>query len=76
MDQFVLVYLNNILIYLETLEEHKNHIRKVLKKLQKARLVVKPEKYNFYEQKVYFLGYIISPGQIKIEEEKVKAVLN
>jgi len=47
----------------------------VLKKLQKASLVVKPEKCSFYTQKVYFLGFVISPGKIKIEEDKVRAIL-
>ena len=75
LDQFVLAYLDNILIYSETLEEHKDHVRTVLKKLQKARLVVNPRKCNFYTQKVNFLGFVISLGKIEIEEDKVKAVL-
>ena len=48
LDQFVLAYLDNILIYSETLEEYKKHVRTVLKKLQKASLVVKLEKCSFY----------------------------
>ena len=47
----------------------------MLKKLQKANLVVKPEKCSFYIQKVHFLGFVISPGKIEIEEDKVKAIL-
>ena len=75
LDYFVLAYLNNILIYSETLEEHYNYIIKVLGKLRNARLVVNLAKCDFYIQKVYFLGYIISPEQIKIKEDKVRLIL-
>ncbi len=43
-----MVYLNNILVFLDTLEEHKEYIHKVLNALQEAKLLVKPEKSHFY----------------------------
>ena len=47
----------------------------MLRKLQNARLVVNPAKCDFNIQRVYFLGYIISPEQIKIKEDKVRLIL-
>ena len=75
LNKFVIAYLDNILIYSETLEEHKGHIKKVLEALCGARLVAKPKKCEFYIQEVYFLGYIITPGKIGMEKKKVQAIL-
>ena len=48
LDAFVIAYLNNILIYSVTLKEHKQHVHKVLQKLQDAKLLVELEKSKFY----------------------------
>jgi len=52
LDEFVVVYLDDILIYSETLEKHKEHMHKILKKLQDANLLVEPEKCQFHAQEV------------------------
>ena len=62
LDQFVITYLDDILVYLKTLEEYKIYVYKVLEKLEKANLLVSPEKSEFYKQEVDFLGFIIIPG--------------
>jgi len=46
LDIFCIIYLNNILIYSETLEEYKEHVKKILKTLQNRKLSVAPEKYK------------------------------
>ncbi|KAK6220785.1 reverse transcriptase domain protein [Colletotrichum tabaci] len=73
-DIFVVVYLDDILIFSPTLELHKEHVHKVLQKLQDAKLLVEAEKCEFHSKKVDFLGYTITPGQIEMEAKKVQAV--
>lgn len=74
LDIFVVVYLDDILIFSKTLEEHKEHVHKVLKKLQDAKLLVEPEKSKFHVQEVDFLGHTIRPNEISMEKSKVEAV--
>lgn len=73
-DNFVIVYLDDILIYSDTLEEHEQHVHQVLETLQAANLLVEPEKCQFHVQEVNFLGHIISPGQIRMDPAKVAAI--
>ena len=74
LDMFVTVYLDNIIIYSETLQEHKLYINEVLKALTKADLWVKPEKTEFYKQEIEFLGFIVGKDRIKMDPKKVEAV--
>jgi Reverse transcriptase (RNA-dependent DNA polymerase) len=74
LDIFVMAYLDDILIFSDTLEEHKEHVYKVLKTLQDANLLVDLEKTAFYVQEIVFLGYIIRPNEILIEQIKINAV--
>ena len=73
-DHFVIVYLDDILIYSKNMEEHKEHVRKVLQTLQDNKLLVEPEKCQFYTKKVSFLGHIITPGKVQMDPEKLKAI--
>lgn len=74
LDDFIVCYLDDILIFSETEEEHTEHIHKVLKALQDANLLVKPKKSTFHTHKVEFLGHIISPNEIQIDPKKIAAV--
>jgi hypothetical protein len=64
LDRFVVVYLDNILIYSETKEEHEKHIRMVLKKFREHRLYCKLEKCQFFETSIAYLGFYTSPDGI------------
>lgn len=73
-NRFVFVYIDDILIYSRTPAEHTQHVRQVLERLLQNRLFVKAEKCEFHASTVAFLGYIISPGEVKMDPEKVSAV--
>jgi hypothetical protein len=75
LDEFLVIYLDDLLIYSDTLEEHKRHVRLVLKRLQEAGLYVKPQKCQFHATKVSFLGFMISSEGIHMDPAKVEAVL-
>ena len=74
LDNFCTAYLDDILIYSETLAEHKVHVKKVLEVLAKAGLHLKPEKCEFHRTEVKYLGLILSNNGIKMDPGKVEAV--
>ena len=74
LDVFVIVYLDNILIYSRDKKEYIGYILAGLEVLDSAELRLKPEKYKFYIKETVFLGYIISEHRITIDPKKVKSV--
>jgi hypothetical protein len=74
LDVFVTAYLNDILIYSDNLDNHRNHILKVLEALSKAGLQLKPEKCEFHKQEVKYLGFIISTNGTKMDPAKVTMI--
>ena len=74
LDDFIMAYLDDILIYSETVEEHQRHVEIVLGKLQENNLRLSIKKCTFSVKKVKFLGFIITPGCIEMDPEKIKAV--
>uniref|UniRef100_A0A4W5RP12 ribonuclease H n=1 Tax=Hucho hucho TaxID=62062 RepID=A0A4W5RP12_9TELE len=75
-DQFIYVYLDDILIFSSSLQEHVQHVRRVLQRLLENGLFVKAEKCIFHAQSVPFLGYIVSTEGIRMDPDKVKAVVD
>jgi hypothetical protein len=71
---FVVVYLDDILIYSKSLEEHKQHVRQVLQTLQDHNLYVNPVKSHFYKQGIDFIGYIIRPNEVRMQKSKIQAI--
>ncbi len=59
-----------------SLQEHVSHVRKVLGRLLENHLYVKPEKCEFHTTNTQFLGFIIRPGQVRMDPKKVQAVLD
>ena len=66
-----MVYLDDMVIYSEFLEDHLEHLKKVLSKLMGHQLYVKNEKCDFAQQEIMFLGHKVSKGLMKMDERKV-----
>jgi hypothetical protein len=76
LDRFVVVFIDDILIFSKTMEEHEGHLRLVLEKLRSSQLYVKFSKCEFWLTKVAFLGHVISTGGVSVDLGNVKDVLN
>jgi len=76
LDKFVMVYLNNIIIYLITKEEYREYIKWVLKRLQEEQMLVVIKKCKFFTRKTDFIKFIIKLGQLSIDLKKIKAIVN
>jgi len=74
LDVCIVVYLDDILIYSNDITQHREHVKEVLKKLQKAGLYVKAEKCEFHSDSVEYLGYVLSPFGLTISDAKVKTI--
>jgi ribosome-interacting GTPase 1 len=71
-----MAYLDNIIIYLNSVEEYKEYIKWVLRKLYKENILVTVKKCKFYTKKTNFIGFIIKLRQISIDLKKIKAIIN
>jgi hypothetical protein len=76
LDKFVVVFIDDILIFSKTKEEHEEHLRLVLEKLRSHQLYAKFSKCDFWLTEVAFLGHIISAGGVSVDPNKVRDVLN
>jgi hypothetical protein len=76
LDKFVVVFIDNILIFSKTEEEHEKHLRMVLEKLRSNQLYAKFSKCEFLLTEVALLRHVISAGGISVDPSKVKDMLN
>lgn len=74
LNKFVLVYMDDILIYSQTKEEHLRHLKTVFDILREEQLSVKLKKCQFFKSEVKFLGHVISANGVKPDPDKVSAV--
>ena len=71
-----MVYLDNIIIYLNSKKEYKEYVEWVLGRLYKENIPVVIKKCEFYTKKTNFIEFIIKLGQISIDPKKIKAIVN
>ena len=76
LNKFIIVYLNNIIIYLISKEEHREHVKWVLKRLQEEKMLVVIKKCEFFTRKTNFIKFIIKLGKISMNLKKVKAIVS
>ncbi|GAB4814481.1 hypothetical protein N2152v2_001527 [Parachlorella kessleri] len=75
LDQYVVVYLDDILIYSKSLEEHQRHVSSVLQTLRENHLFVKESKCEWCKREISFLGHVLGPNGVSMEDSKVTAIL-
>ena len=75
-DEFVIVFIDDILIYSISETEHTQHVKLVLDKLREAQLHANMAKCSFYHSSIEFLGHIVSGDGITMDSKKVQAVVD
>ena len=73
-DDFCIVYLDNILVFSKTEEEHAEHLQSVCERLRAAELYAKPSKCQFFQQEVEFLGFVIGTQGIHMDPKQVQTI--
>jgi hypothetical protein len=68
------VYLDDILVFSKTEEEHVDHVKEVLGRLKELRLYVRLNKCKWHTSRTEYLGYIVSPEGLTIDLERVKTI--
>jgi hypothetical protein len=76
LDKFVVVFIDDILIYSQNEQEHEEHLRKVLQRLRDCQLYAKLSKCEFWTSDVLFLGHIINRDGLAVDPKKVAAILD
>jgi len=76
LDEFVMAYFNDIIIYLNSEKEYKKYIKWVLQRLYNKEILIAIEKYEFHTTKTDFVGFIIKLGRISMDLKKIKAIVN
>jgi hypothetical protein len=74
LDKFVIVFLDDIMVYSKLEEEHEKHMRMVLQVIREHQLYAKLRKCSFYQEHIDYLGHIISKDGIVVDPEKIEAI--
>jgi hypothetical protein len=74
LDKFVVVFIDDILIYSATAEEHEQHLRVVLEKLRQNQLYAKFSKCDFWLEEVAFLGHVLTAEGVDVDPAKIEAM--
>jgi len=73
-ERIIVVYLNNILIFMKTEEEHERAVQRVLEILAEHKLFLRPEKCEFHWSQIEYLGLVISENKVEMDPVKVARV--
>ena len=76
LDEFIIAYLDNIIIYSNSKEEHFQYVKQVLQRLADKKMLVAIKKYKFYIIKTEFCGFIIKLRKLSMDQKKIKAIVN
>ena len=76
LDRFVIVFIDDILVYSSSPEEHAEHLRTVLQILRERQLYAKFSKCQFWLDRVAFLGHVISAEGVSVDPQKIEAIVN
>src|SRR6266540_2561201 len=76
LNNFVVVYLDDILVCSDIFEEHLAHLRKVFIKLRQVNLVIKLKKSKFEQRKIKFLGHTTRTDRLRIDPENTEKIIN
>ena len=71
---FVAVYIDDVLIFSRTIEEHLMHLRAVIQRIREVGLKLKPSKCHFARREVEYLGHVVTPEGLKTNQKLVEAV--
>ena len=74
LDIFWMAYLDDILIFLQNLKDHRKHVRTILKRVKETGLRLKTSKCEFHTKEIEYLGYVISPQGLRMDEEKIQTI--
>jgi len=74
LDIFRVAYLDDILIFSQNLEDHRKHVRTILKRVKEMGLTLKASKCEFHTKEIEYLGYVISPQGLRMDEEKIRTI--
>ena len=75
LDVCVVVYLDDILIYSDNPDDHRKHVKEVLRRLRKHQLYARADKCEFHKDSVEYLGYILSADGLTMSDDKVRTIL-
>ncbi|KAK9146004.1 hypothetical protein Sjap_005907 [Stephania japonica] len=75
LDQFVIVFIDDIMIYSKTESDHRKHLRKVLQTLREHKLYAKLSKCEFWASEVKFLGHVVNAEGVTVDPTKIEAIL-
>ena len=75
LDDFVIIYIDGILVYSKTAEEHAEHLEKVFQKLRSNKLYAKGDKCDWGKLRIKFLGHELTQGGVLVDDQKIKAIL-
>ena len=76
LDKFVVIYIDDILVYSKTEDEHAEHLRLILTKLREHRLYAKFSKCEFWLKELIFLGHVVSAQGVAVVPDKIQSILD